>query len=194
MLKAIGAFNGAQKNIIFTNIDPIVAGISQARPDYYYGAQPEQIYPDVRNNEQLNKHIIPSSHTHLPAVPNFSLEAKGPDGSSAEALRQACHNGALGERAIYSLEAYGQDQPVYDNNIHTISSIYLHGTLKMYGHSVAQPNGPGTRPEYYMHQLNALGMTGNWNTFLEGATAFRNAMDLTREYRDAAIARANEIC
>jgi hypothetical protein len=82
------------------------------------------IHPDVRNDEQLNKHIIPSSHTHLTAVPNFSLEAKGPDGSPAEALRQACHNGAVGERAMHSLKMYGQDKSVYDNTAHRIYSIY----------------------------------------------------------------------
>jgi hypothetical protein len=192
MLRAMATSDEAQKNIWFTNIDPIVPSISQAKPDYYYGTRPEQIHSDIRNNEQLNKHIIPSNHTHLPAVPNFSLEAKGPDGSLAEALRQACHNGAVGERAMRSLEAYGQDQPVYDNNIHTISSIYHGGMLKMYGHSIAQPNGPETQPEYYMHQLDVWGMTGNKKKFLEGATAFKNAVDLTKEYRDAAIARANE--
>ncbi|KAH0563109.1 hypothetical protein GP486_002327 [Trichoglossum hirsutum] len=193
ILRATAASDEAQKNIWFTNIDPIVAGIAQPKPDYYYGARPEQIHPDVRNNEQLNKHIIPSSYTHLPAVPNFSLEAKGPDGSLAEALRQACHNGAVGERAMHSLEAYGQDQPVYDNNIHTISAVYHGGTLKMYGHSIAQPNGPEMRPEYYMHQLDAWSMTGNIKKFLEGVTAFKNAVDLTEEYRDAAIMRANEM-
>jgi len=191
MLRAMGASSGAQKNILFTNIDPIVAGISQAKPDYYYGAQPEQIHPNVRTD--LSKHITPSSHAHLPAVPNFSLEAKGPDGSLAEALRQACHNGAIGERAMQSLETYGQDEPVYDGNAHTISSIYHGGTLKMYAHSAAQPNGPGTRPEYYMHQIKGWSMTSDQDTFLKGATAFKNAGDLTAEYRNAAIAHANEI-
>ncbi|KAI9769974.1 MAG: hypothetical protein M1840_003685 [Geoglossum simile] len=193
MLRAMDAFSGAQRNIPFTNIDPMAPGISQARPDYYYGAQPEQIHLDVRNNKQLSKHIIPSKHAHLLVVPNFSLEAKGPDRSLSEALRQACHYGAVGARAMHSLETYGQDQPIYNNNAHTISSTYHGGTLKMYGHSVAQPDGPGTQPEYYMHQLNTWGMTGNQYTFLEGATAFKNAMDMAREHRDAAIARANEI-
>jgi hypothetical protein len=63
----------------------------------------------------------------------------------------------------------------------------------MYSHSVVQPNGPGTRPEYYMHQLNGWSMTSDQDTFLKGATAFKNAVDSTREYREAAIARANEM-
>jgi len=36
-------------------------------------------------------------------------------------------------------------------------------------------------------------MTGNAQTFREGATWYRNSMDLAKEYRDTAIARANEI-
>lgn len=190
MLKAMGASQSAQKNILFINTEPITAGIAQAKPDYYYGAQPEQIHSDVRN--ELSTHIISSNHTHLSVVPNFFLKAKGLNGSAAVARRQACHNGAIGVRAMQSLHLYGQSELGYNNKAYTISSTYHEGQLKMYSHSVAQPNGPGTRPEYYMHQLNTWGMTGNKDAFLQGATAFKNAEDLTEKYRNAAIARANE--
>jgi len=40
--------------------------------------------------------------------------------------------------------------------------------------------------------LDSYSMTGNKKNFLEGATAFKNAMDMTAEHRNAAIARANE--
>ncbi|KAI4154574.1 MAG: hypothetical protein LQ340_001583 [Diploschistes diacapsis] len=190
MLEAMGAPRGAEKNILFTNIDPITGDIAQAKPDYYYGARLEQIHPHVRN--ELSKHIIPSNHTRLPAVPNFFLEAKGPDGSLAVAKRQACHDGAISARAMQSLRSYRQDEPIYDNNAYTISSIYHGGQLKMYGHSVAQPKGPGTRPEYYMHQLRSFAMTDFTDTFLDGATAFKNAVDLTEEYRNAAITLGNK--
>ncbi|RMD41859.1 hypothetical protein DV735_g3278, partial [Chaetothyriales sp. CBS 134920] len=190
MLQAIGASQGAVKNILFTSTVPIVNGIALAKPDYYYGARPEQIHSGIRDD--LSKCIIPSKHTHLPAVPNFFLEAKGPDRSGAEGLRQACHDGAIGARAIQSLRSYGQSNPVYDNNAYTISSTYHLGQLKMYSHTVSQPKGPGTRPEYYMHQLNAYSMTGNKDAFLQGATAFKNAMELTEEHRNTAILHANE--
>ncbi|KAI9782238.1 MAG: hypothetical protein M1839_005352 [Geoglossum umbratile] len=192
MLKAAGAFRRAKKNILFMNIAPIAPHISQAKPDYYYGARPGQIHLSVRNDEQLSKHITPSKHTHLPVVPNFSLEAKGPHGTTAEALLQACHNGVVGARAVHSLNTYGQDQPIYNNDLYAISSFYLGGVLKMYGHSVAQPNGRGTQPEYCMHKLGGWEMTSNRDTFLKGVTVFKNAMDLTKEYRDVAIAHANE--
>ncbi|KAF2457425.1 hypothetical protein BDY21DRAFT_343813 [Lineolata rhizophorae] len=196
MLNAMGASSGARKNVLFTSIEPITDGITQAKPHYYYGARPEQIHkkirdPDVPDN--LISHIIPSNNDHLPAAPNFFMKAKGPAGSAAEARRQACHDGAIGARAMQSLLSYGQSEPVYDNNAYTISSTYHDGTLKMYGRSVAQPNGPGTRPEYYMHQIDTYGMTGNKKSFLQGATAFKNAQDMTRGHRNAAIARANEM-
>ena len=191
MLKAMGASDGAQKNILFTNIDSMTDHIALAKPDYYYGAQPEQIHHEVR--DQLSKDIVPSKHSHLPVVPNFFLEAKGPDGSLAEAHRQALHDGAIGARAMQSIQSYGQEEPVFENNASTITSIYHGGTLKMYGHSVAQPNGPGTRSEYYMHQLRSFAMTDTVDSFRQGATTFKNAIDWTRERRHAAIVRANEI-
>jgi hypothetical protein len=44
-----------------------------------------------------------------------------------------------------------------------------------------------------MQQLRSFAMTDDKETFLKGATAFKNAMDLTKEYRNTAIAHANEI-
>jgi hypothetical protein len=43
-----------------------------------------------------------------------------------------------------------------------------------------------------MIQVNTWGMTGNIETFRQGATAFRNARDWAKEQRDEAIERANE--
>ena len=43
-----------------------------------------------------------------------------------------------------------------------------------------------------MNQLNTWGMTGNAETFRQGATAYRNARDWAKERRDEAIKRANE--
>lgn len=96
---------------------------------------------------------------------------------------------------MQSLRTYRQlqDEPVYDNNIYSISSIYYDGQLKMYGHSVAQPKGPETRQEYYMHQLSGWSMTRSTDDFNRRATAFKNASDIAKEYRDSAIARVNEI-
>ena len=127
---------------------------------------------------ELSNHIIPSSHAHLPAVPNFIFETKGSAGPSIEASRRACHNGAVGARAMQSLRTYRRDEPVCDNNVYSISSIYYGGALKKYGHSVAKPKGPETRQEYYMHpsQLGVWTMDVDTNSFMRGATAFKNAL------------------
>ena len=177
-------------DITFTNLaDLTSAELPKARPDLYYGARPEQLHRHIRN--QLSRYIIPSTSEHLPLTPNFFLEAKGPDGSLAVALRQVLQDGALGARSIYTLQMYGQANPTFDNKAYTITSIYHFGTLTMFAHYIAQPNGPGTRPEYYMHQLNAWSMTGNRETFVKGLAAFRNARDWTEAQRNAMIEHAN---
>lgn len=135
--------------IPFTNLDHLTDGtLVPGNPDRYYGARPEQLNRQVRN--KLSGHIIPSTQHDLPIAPNFFLAVKGPDGSAAVAARQACYDGALGARGMHSLQSYGQEKPVYDNKAYTITSIYHNGQLKMYTVHPAQPNGPGSRPEYYM--------------------------------------------
>ncbi|RDL30681.1 uncharacterized protein BP5553_10026 [Venustampulla echinocandica] len=152
----------------------------------------ELAIPIIEVRTELSDHIIPSTQQDLPISPNFFLAAKGPDGSLAVARRQACYDGALGARGMYSLQSYGQDKPTYDNNASTITSIYHGGTLKMYTSHLAQSNGPGRQPEYYMHQLGTWGMTGSRGACVDGVRAFRNARDWAREQRDEAIKLANE--
>lgn len=178
--------------IPFTNLDHLTDGtLVPGNPDLYYGARPEQLGRRVR--DELSGHIIPSTQDDLPIAPNFLLAVKGPDGSLAVAGRQASYDGVLGARAIYSLQSYGEDEPVYDNNAYTITSIYHGGTLKMYtSHPIQPTNSLENRPEYFMHQLNAWSMTGNTESFRQGATAYRNARDWANEQRDNAIKRANE--
>lgn len=125
-------------------------------------------------------------------APNFFLAAKGPDGSAAVAKRQACYDGALGARGIQSLQSYGQDEPVYDNNAYTFTSIYHNGQLQMHTTHITPPAGPGQPPEYHMSQINTWGLTGNADTFRQGAAAFRNGRDWAKEKRDQFISAANE--
>jgi len=177
--------------IPFTNLDHLTDGtLVPGNPDRYYGARPEQL--DRRVRTHLSGHIIPSTQHDLPILPNYFLEAKGPDGSAAVAKRQASYDGALGARGIQSLKSYGQDEPLYDNHANTITAIYHDGTLKMYTSHPSQPTSRGGQPEYYMTQINGWSMTGNRETFRQGATAYRNGIDWAKEQRDQAIKRANE--
>jgi hypothetical protein len=125
-------------------------------------------------------------------VPNFFSEVKGPDGSLAVAGRQIIQDCASGARGVQSLESHGQPELVYDNNAYTIGSIYHGGTLKMYTTYPTQPTGSGNRPEYYTHQLNGWLLTSNPETFRQGATWYRNGVDLAKEWRDEMIEAANE--
>ncbi|KAK5188360.1 hypothetical protein LTR92_011573, partial [Exophiala xenobiotica] len=52
---------------------------------------------------------------------------------------------------------------------------------------------PGGEPEYHMTQTNSYAMTGNANSFREGATAYRNDRDLAKTERDSSIAHANQV-
>ena len=187
----IGDAKCVSGGIPFTNLDPLTDGtLLPGNPDIYYGARPEQL--DRRVRDELSGHIIPSTQDDLPVAPNFFLAAKGPDGSAAVAKRQACYDGALGARGMDSLRSYGQENSSRDTNAYTISSIYHDGTLKMYTSHPAQLISPGSRPEYSMHQLNTWGMTGNIETFRQGATYYRNGRDWAKEQRDETIRRANE--
>lgn len=178
-------------DVLFTNLTPLTDDeLTAAKPDLYYGARPEQLSRRVR--DELSGHIIPSTQDDLPIVPNFFLVAKGPNGTAAVAKKQACYDGALGARGIHSLQSYGEGQSVYDNKAYTITSIYSDGVLKMYTTHPIHPTSPGGRPTYCMNQLGAYAMTHNQETFRQGATAYRNARDWTREQRDEAIERANK--
>lgn len=178
--------------ITFGNLEPLTDGtIVSGNPDIYYGARPEQLDPRVR--KELGGLIIPSTQDNLPICPNFFMAAKGPDGSLAVASRQASYDGALGARGIHNLQDYQQAQPVPSNRASTITSIYHGGTLKLYTSHRNESAGLVSKPEYVMHQLNTWGMTGNVESFRQGAAAYRNARDWAEDQRNLAIEAANTI-
>ncbi|KAI2144408.1 hypothetical protein LOY90_005769 [Ophidiomyces ophidiicola] len=174
----------------FGNLASLTDGtLASAKPDYFYGARPEQLDRQIRKD--LGHYIIPLTQDHLPMAPNLFLEAKGPDGSLAVATWQACYDGALGARGMHSLQSYRQE-PIYDNNAYTLTSTYHGGQLKMYTTHITRPEDGETRPEYIMTQVNTWAMTGNQEGFRQGASAYRNARDWAKETRDKFIQAANE--
>ncbi|KAL8290965.1 hypothetical protein RB600_006440 [Gaeumannomyces tritici] len=181
------------RDTVFGNLDPLTDGcIARAKPDLYYGAHPEDLNPCIRG--ELSHHIVPSTTEDKPLVPNFFTEIKGPDGSAAVMQRQARYDGAIGARGIHSLQNYGNDEPVYDGRPYTFSSTYHGGTgtLQLYTHHMTEPTTPGGRPEYHMAQAGSYAITHSRETFVQGATAFRNARDVAKQYRDSFIRAANE--
>ncbi|CAD6440053.1 290bab11-0fa8-4ffe-a3f6-e626df4feab4 [Sclerotinia trifoliorum] len=172
------------KNLRYLTDGSLVSG----NPDLYYGARPEQLERQVRID--LGDYIVPTTQSDLPIVPNFFLEVKGRDGSVAVAERQACYDGAFGARGMLQLQSYMQDE-VYDNIAYTITSTYHYGTLHMYTSHPVQRNGPSGRTEYIMTHINSWALLGSPETYQEGVTAFRNAIDWTKEQRDEMIENAN---
>ena len=176
--------------IPFTNLADLTDGtLVPGNPDIYYGARPEQLNRQVR--DELNDLIVPSTQHDLPILPNFSLAAKGPDGSLAVAGRQACYDGALGARSMHALQAYAENEKAQDGNTYTITSTYHGGTLKMYTSHRVQSEG-FEDPKYHMHQLRSFAMTDMPETFRQGAAAYRNLRDWAKEQRDTAISEAND--
>ncbi|EPE09490.1 hypothetical protein F503_07266 [Ophiostoma piceae UAMH 11346] len=181
---------GSARNTIFKNLEPLTDGtIAPAVPDIYDGAHPEDLSQPIRN--ALGHHIMPSTMQDKPLAPNFFVEAKGPNGSTAVAIRQVRYAGAVGSRAMHSLQNYGEEEPKYDSESYAFSFIYHDGQLKLYAHHTTAPTSERGRPEYHMTQVDTWGMTGNINSFRRGATAFRNARDMAQRHRDSFIQAAN---
>ncbi|ATY65041.1 hypothetical protein A9K55_005004 [Cordyceps militaris] len=173
-------------NLPFANLKSITNGTTvDAVPNWYDGSYTKEISKTVRQG--------PTSHAQAPVVPNFFIEAKAPRGGADVAKRQACLDGAVGARAMHSLQNYGEDVPVCDGNAYTFSSTYHAGTgtLQLYAHHATGPTAEEEQPEYHMTQIDSWGMTGNVDTFRRGATAFRNARDLARQQRETFIKAAN---
>lgn len=174
----------------FNNLAPLTDGtISKAWPDRFYGSRPEQLDKQIR--DELGDTIIPSTQDSRPMLPNFFLEIKSPEKSAAVAQRQACYDGALGARAMQSLQSFGKAEPVYDNNAYTIACTYYDGMLRMYTVHPTKPASAKDKPSYVMTQLGAWAMIGSPEMFRQGATWYRNAKDWARDRRDQFIKAAN---
>ncbi|KIE02323.1 hypothetical protein MAJ_01981, partial [Metarhizium majus ARSEF 297] len=179
-------------NITFTNLTSLTdESTVRAVPDYFDGTRISEIHSAVKRD--LKELIIPTKHVNIPAVPNFFLEAKGPNGSAFIAEKQACYDGAYGARAMHALQNYQETEPMYDGNAYTYSSTYHAGTgtLQLYAHHVTAPTTSERQPEYHMTQLRSFGMTDSRETFVAGAAAFRNARDSAKRHRDSFIGAAN---
>jgi hypothetical protein len=144
--------------------------------------------------DDLEQYIIPSSQRHRPALPNFFMEAKGPDGKASEAKRQITQDLAAGARGMLRMQSYGLDEPVFDNKAYTFASSYYSGTgtLQLYAMHPTEPGAADSRLEYHTTQIDTYGLTGNAITCRQGIGAWRNLRDLAKGRRVEFIASANE--
>ncbi|KLU92032.1 hypothetical protein MAPG_10979 [Magnaporthiopsis poae ATCC 64411] len=180
-------------NTLFGKLAPLTDGsLAGAKPDVYYGSLPKTLDRAVR--DELSGHIVPSTMQDKPLAPNLFVEVKGPNGSNAVLQRQARYAGAIGARGMHTLRNYGKDEPVYDRTPYTFSSTYQAeaGHLRLYAHHVTEPAASGGRPEYHATLAGSYLLTESREAFVEGVTAFRNARDLAKQYREDFIRAANE--
>lgn len=191
-----------KQNVRFTDMAALTSEEAvRPTPDWFDGARRQDLHMGVRNDPDLGPVIIPTKHFGVPVAPNFFLEVKGPAGQAAVAQRQACYDGAYGVRATRALQSYGQKQQTNaaaaaypgGNTWCAFSSTYVAalGTLELYAHHVTAPTAEGERPEYHMTKLFSFCMTLNRRSFIQGATAFRNARDMAKKQRDDLIKAAN---
>lgn len=188
-----GIHHRTEMDLPFKNLDPIAKNVSDPKPDLYHGADPSAIDQSVR--AALEKHIVPTTTTTRPAAPNFFLEAKGAQGRVDVVKRQAVHIGAVGARAMHSLQNYGVEEPIYDNSAYSYSCTYhaAIGVLNIFVTHPTQATVHGVGSEYHMTQLSAHFLTWDREKFLEGAAAYRNIRDLAKTHRDGFIKQANEV-
>lgn len=181
----------SQENLRFTNLKDLTDGsITKAQPDFYDGARPEELDKQIR--EDLGPYIVPSTNAAAPCLPNFFTEGKGPKGLTDVCKNQAMYDGALGARGIHELRSYVDPETAFDNNAYTIASTYHpSGLLTMYTTHPVKSTNPKNPIEYRMTQLNSYAMTGNPDSFRQGAGAWRNGREYMDANRKASIAAAN---
>ncbi|KAL3446779.1 hypothetical protein BJX65DRAFT_278583 [Aspergillus insuetus] len=91
--------------LLYGNLAPLAnAKLCKANPYRYYGSHPDKLDKKVR--ERLSDKIVPSRRKHLPILPNFFVEIKGPGGSGIVAKRQVRCYGALEARGMHALRTY----------------------------------------------------------------------------------------
>ncbi|KAK2743055.1 hypothetical protein FQN57_005011 [Myotisia sp. PD_48] len=182
---------------LFQNLAPLIQPkpyaepvLAYAKPDSFCGARPEQLRRPIR--DYLSDMIIPSTRDSHPILPNFLLEVKGPDGTSAVVSRQSLYNGALGARAMHELQTYSNAERIYDTKAYTITATYLAGMLKLYSHHIIPSAKPGWESETVMTLINAYALVGSRENFVQGVSAYRNLRDWAKEQRDQFIEDAND--
>ncbi|PGG99224.1 hypothetical protein AJ79_08654 [Helicocarpus griseus UAMH5409] len=179
-----------EEDKLFGNLAPFAEGIVDAKPDFYDGAQAEQL--DHRVRTELSHYIVPSTHHNAPIIPNFFAEGKGPDGSTAVAKRQTLYDGVLGARAILQLQSYKKEL-TYDGNAYVVTSTYHDGNLKLYTAHPTPSADPRRCTDYHLTQLRSFALTDSPELFRQGASALRNTRDWAKEHRDRFIVAANTV-
>ena len=181
-------WNFAQ-DCLFSNMIPLTdETVTAPKPDRCYGAWSGAIHQVIR--EKLNRLISPSKAGNKPWVPNFFLEAKGPDGVASVVRNQAMYDGAIGARAAQAVRCFGAENN-YDGNAYTIMVTLVLETMLFYTSHIDRNSSVEGRPDRFMTQVYGVELTGYFESFKTGITAYRNARDWAEMKRNELIEAAN---
>ena len=177
----------------FTNFVPLLKDehLSIPQPDVYYGSAPHMLQKQVR--AELSGFIVPCKKDTHPMLPNFFIEAKGPEGHSLTSRLQACYAGAVGARAMHHLRTYINGEENFDDEAYTITAIITGSPsiLELFTCHITESTRADGSPEYHMNKLGIYALTKSSTAFQEGVTAFRNARDWAKLQREELIRLAN---
>ena len=161
--------------------------ITHGKPDAYDGNILDLREPFVRD---LRDFLVPSNATKPAGASNYFMEVKGTHGRSDVLKRQVLHDGALGARAMFVLQNYGQDEPLYDGNAYALVSSYNagEGTLRL--HATYPSRDASGQTVFQLTDVNTYNLTGDVESFNRGISALRNARDFCRREREQVISNA----
>lgn len=180
-----------EERLEFKMLESMTSGtIMNAQPDFYDGIRQTDVEQAIL--EDLDPVIIPTIFVKAPVLPNFFLEARGECRHVKK--RKACYDGALGARAMESLQSFGQAKPIYDGNAYTITSTFHRddGSLTIYATHLTQPEDSKIEASYHMTHVWSFSLLDSPEAFRMGAAAFRNARDWAMEQREKFLSVANE--
>lgn len=179
-------------NMLYNNLAPITEEqhppVSAPKPDYYDGVRPADL---LQNPRRTLAPFIQPSKTSAPILPNYACEIKGPEGSPQVLQRQACHDGAVGARAMHHIQSYKLPAPDWHGKACSLTSTYQKGTASVYAHHVTPPAVEGGRERYHMTRLGGAYALDSVEGLKRTCTLLRNARDYAAEERAQAVRTAN---
>lgn len=94
---------------------------------------------------------------------------------------------------MLSLQNYGVEEPVYDDNAYSFTTVYHIGHLELYTTHPTAPTSVGGPAKYHMTQIGSYATTHNAERLREAAGAYRNARNTAEEMRSRHIKHANAV-
>ena len=179
-----------EKNCGMRNLCKFHPALPVAQPHVCDGARQCDISRRVR--EDLGDFIVPMLEGDGPAAPNHFVQFAGQWDCYPRMHRQAVYNGAFGARAMFALQNYGRDEPLYDGNAYALTCTYFpSSTFAIYTvHPVRSASG---RTEFQLTRVKTVSVGSNDASFNDVSSALRNARDFCEQQRNCLIGTAKAV-